>query len=120
MANEYNLKPFTSNQSREEAVRNGRKGGKKSAEARRKKKMLKECMEVLLDLDIKDRDLLKEFEAMGIKDKSNKMLIAFGLFNAAIGGNVKAFHEIRKLIGEDGKDTDLSRLDELLDSLGKI
>ena len=38
MANEQNLIPFTSNQSREEAKKNGAKGGKKSGEVRRKRK----------------------------------------------------------------------------------
>ena len=39
MANEENLKPFTSNQSREEAVRNGQKGGIASGYSRRQKKV---------------------------------------------------------------------------------
>ena len=42
MANEQNLKPFTSNQSREEAVKNGRKGGIRSGEAKREKKLIKD------------------------------------------------------------------------------
>lgn len=42
MANEQNLKPFTSNQSHEEAVKNGRKGGIASGEARREKKLIKD------------------------------------------------------------------------------
>lgn len=42
MANEQNLKPFTSNQSREEAVKNGRKGGIRSGEVRRENKLIKD------------------------------------------------------------------------------
>ena len=38
MANEQNLKPFTSEQSREEAVKNGSKGGTKSGQVRAEKK----------------------------------------------------------------------------------
>ena len=40
MANEENLIPFTSEQSREEAKRNGAKGGKKSGEVRRQRKAI--------------------------------------------------------------------------------
>ena len=40
MSKKENLKPFTSNQSRDEAVKNGRKGGKKSGEVRREKKII--------------------------------------------------------------------------------
>lgn len=45
MSKKENLKPFTSNQSRDEAVKNGRKGGKKSGEVRREKKLLKQIAE---------------------------------------------------------------------------
>lgn len=42
MANEQNLKPFTSNQSREEAVKNGRKGGIRSGEVKRENKLIRD------------------------------------------------------------------------------
>ena len=42
MANEQNLKPFTSEQSHEEAVKNGRKGGIRSGEVKRENKLIKE------------------------------------------------------------------------------
>lgn len=42
MANEKNLKPFTSDQSREEAVKNGRKGGIRSGEVKRENKLIKD------------------------------------------------------------------------------
>ncbi|MBO5060249.1 MAG: hypothetical protein J6C82_04980 [Clostridia bacterium] len=115
MANEKNLKPIKT-LSKEEAKKRGSKGGKKSVESRRKKKQLKECMITLLDLDIKDPDLITTFKSMGIEDKSNKMLVTLGLFNAAASGDVKAFKEIKELIGENIED-DMSKLDEVL---GKI
>lgn len=51
MANESNLKPFTSEQSREEAVKNGRKGGIASGEARREKANLKKQLQVFLEAE---------------------------------------------------------------------
>lgn len=51
MANEQNLKPFTSEQSREEAVKNGRKGGIASGEARRERANLKKQLQVFLESD---------------------------------------------------------------------
>ena len=42
MANEQNLKPFTSDQSREEAVKNGRKGGIASGKAKRENKLIRD------------------------------------------------------------------------------
>ena len=49
MANEQNLVPFTSDQNREEAARNGRKGGKASGKARREKADLRRMAQALLD-----------------------------------------------------------------------
>lgn len=51
MANEENLKPFTSEQSREEAVRNGRKGGIASGEAKRERANLKKQLQIFLESD---------------------------------------------------------------------
>ena len=45
MANEQNLRPFTSEQSHEEAVKNGRKGGIESGKVRRGKRTMQEIME---------------------------------------------------------------------------
>ena len=49
VANENNLVPFTSEQSHEEAVKNGRKGGIASGEAKRNRKMLRDCIDYLLE-----------------------------------------------------------------------
>ena len=50
MANrEDNLIPFTSEQNREEAAKNGRKGGIASGKARREKAIMKATLEMLLD-----------------------------------------------------------------------
>ena len=46
--NEQNLKRLSSNEAREL----GKKGGKKSAEVRRKKKRMKETMQLLLNLKV--------------------------------------------------------------------
>ncbi|MBR3676307.1 MAG: hypothetical protein IKN71_04150 [Alphaproteobacteria bacterium] len=68
--------------SRDEAVKNGRKGGIASGKARRERKALKEQLLLLLD----DEDTQKE--------------LCTALLNQAIGGNTKAFEIIRDTIGE--------------------
>lgn len=78
MANSKNLRVPTSEQAR----KNGRKGGKASAEARKRRKTLKE--ELLL--------LLSEGETQ----KS----VTLALLEKAISGDVKAFEVIRDTIGE--------------------
>ena len=78
MANEQNLKVPTSSEARE----NGRKGGLASAEAKRKRKSLKE--ELLLMLS--DGDVQKS--------------VTLALVEKAMAGDTKAFEVIRDTIGE--------------------
>lgn len=49
MANEQNLRPFTSNQSHEEAVKNGSAGGVASGKARREKADLRRVIQTWLE-----------------------------------------------------------------------
>lgn len=56
MANEQNLVPFTSMQSREEAVKNGRKGGIASAKARKRRNDLREMAQAILDGTFSDKN----------------------------------------------------------------
>lgn len=122
MANEKNLKKgkATQFQSGEEAARNGRKGGKASAKKKKYKKLMKECMNTILSLKATDSEALKVLEDMGIEDTSNNMLVAVGLFNAAVKGNVEAFREIRNLIGEENKDMDLGKIEIIINTLDDI
>lgn len=101
MAGKNNLKPITSTSRAREL---GSKGGKKTQENARKKKQLKEYMEMLLELEVKDTDTWNKLAAKGIpvKEINNKMLLVTALFDKAIvTGDVQAFKEIRGLIGED-------------------
>lgn len=79
MANDDNLKPV---RSKKEARERGKIGGKKSGEARREKKQLKEELILLLQAS----------------DTQEKISVA--LINEALKGNVKAFEVIRDTIGE--------------------
>ena len=92
MANEQNLKPFTSEQSREEAAKNGKKGGVASGKARRDKKNLRQALEMLLEKDYSDKNgnTVSGTEAISVK-----------LFEQAMKGNIKAFETIRSTVGQD-------------------
>ena len=103
MANEQNLIPFTSNQSREEAKKNGRKGGKKSGEVRRKRKAMKEQMEMLLSLPFKQSEGLDFMKDLGIEedDLDNQMALIVALYGKALKGDVQAFNTIREVTQDD-------------------
>ena len=89
--NEQNLRPLS--QSHEEAVRNGRKGGIASGEARRERAKLRELLEVALDEPYVDA-------IDGKTDMTNAEKICIALVEKAIAGDTKAFALIRDTIGE--------------------
>lgn len=81
-ANPQNLVNFTSDQDREAAARNGRKGGIASGEAKRRRKSLREQLEILLE------------------NGNTQESVAVALIEKAMGGDVKAFEVLRDTIGE--------------------
>lgn len=107
MANEQNLVPFTSNQSREEAKKNGRKGGIKSGEARRRNAALRETMNRLLTMKVKVEGLSDVLEADGV-ESTYEDVISMAMIEQAARGDVKAYNAIRATVGQ----TDKSELDE--------
>ena len=82
-------------------------GGKASAESRRRRKALKESMEMLLELPISNMNDYNELAQYGFEmDKAdNSVLVVLGLFKAAKGGDVAAQKELRSLIGEGSNET---------------
>lgn len=93
MANrEDNLKKFTSEQSREKAKENGKKGGIASGEAKRRKRDLKLAMQALLEADVKDK---RTGEVM-----SGAEAIALAQYRKAMKGDAKAFELVRDTSGQ--------------------
>ena len=120
LANEKNLVPFTSEQSREEAVINGRKGGVASGQAKRRRKLLRDSMNALLELPVSSTREYNALIKMGIdiEDIDNSQLIVLALFNRAKSGDVAAIKELRNLIGEDNtEDKSAGQLERLIEGL---
>ena len=86
MANEQNLKPCEYKFTQEEA----KKGGIASGESRRRKKLLRECLDELL---------AKEHTSEG-KTLTGSEALAVTLMKKAMKGDVKAFEVLRDTAGE--------------------
>lgn len=107
MANEANLKPyeFTSDQNREKAAENGRKGGIASGVAKRKKKAMREVLEELLALPLNDLDApekVKSFLDFG-KNKNvtiEQAVLMAQIVKAITKGDTKAAAFIRDTAGQ--------------------
>lgn len=103
MANEKNLMPIeevNSRRTREEHSEDSRKAGKASGKARRRKKSLKQKMQLLLSLPPTDTDRT-ELTIMGVDpdDMDNEMVLVKALFIAAAEGDTKAFDRIQDVLG---------------------
>ncbi|MBQ8768827.1 MAG: hypothetical protein IJZ15_04185 [Oscillospiraceae bacterium] len=108
MANEKNLIPhqFTEDQSREEAARNGQKGGIASGISRRRKKSLKEAADVYLSLPVSDRKRWNSIARKGVDpaDIDNQMAIVVGLTEMASMGDARCAKVLIDILGEDSKE----------------
>lgn len=103
--NEGNLIPI---RTESEAREKGAAGGRKSGEARRRKRDLKAAMNELLNMDVVCPDILDKTTEMGIVGSLDyNAAIVAAMVRKAAGGDVAAFKEIRNLIG---KDNDTERL----------
>lgn len=103
MANkEDNLIKFTSDQDREKASINGRKGGIASGEAKRRKKNMKECLELLLSLDVKNPKVREQLAKLGVEDEqmTNEMAMMVSALNKATKGDIQAMNFVRDTSGQ--------------------
>lgn len=105
MANEENLIPFTSEQNREEAKKNGSKGGKASGVARRRKKALKKAIEMIMCLDV-DGQTKNVLNQLGIDEQDQSIQTAIVAMQAikAMRGDVKAAEYLARYGGETPSD----------------
>ncbi len=109
MKGEENLIPLNE-RTKEEQREIARQGGIASGEARRRKRSIKESLDILLSqpFKLKDKngkDLKKKLEALGIEadDIDNQMAMSYSMFMVAMGGgknSVSAFNSIRDTLGE--------------------
>ena len=89
-------------QTSEEASRAGKIGGIKSGESRRRKRMMREQMEILLTLPIKSKKLKEQLNELGIDDTelNNQMALVVSMYQKALKGDTRAFEILRDTIGE--------------------
>ena len=99
--NEKNLirpEDLTSSELRERA----QKGGKASAESRRRKRDMKQKMKALLELPAAVNDK-EQLEALGVDpdDMDNEMVLVMSMFLSAAQGDTKAFDRVIQILVKD-------------------
>lgn len=102
MANEQNLRPNEYKLTKEEQ----KKGGIKSGEVRRRKRAMKETLESLLSMPMKngkyaDIESIKNFADLKGKNINVEEAMLISMIQKALHGNVNAFEAVRDTIGEN-------------------
>lgn len=83
------------------------KGGANSQKTRKRRKMLKEQLEILLSIPLNDEEIKEKIKDLGIisdDEMNNQMAIVIALYEKALSGDTKAFEIIRDTVGEKPKD----------------
>lgn len=109
MANVQNLKPKDSNQNREEAKKNGKKGGVASGKARREKKAMKETLLSLLSLPLEkgktaDIETIQSLGTLEGKNITVQEAIMLQQVKKALEGDTKAAEYLRDTSGNKLKE----------------
>ena len=128
MANDgiKNLKPFTSDQSREKAAENGRKGGIASGISKREKKDRKQKASEALDLIVRGAgiDKLKKFFNLnGIELTAYEVMLLSCIMKAIQKGDVNALEKLLKIAGEQFTellDVSISKSEKLADIMEQL
>ena len=92
MANEQNLIPFGSKGSKSEEREMQSKGGKNSGVTRRRKRSVKQAVELVMSLPVSDPKVKAKLKKMGIDmdDADNQTAMVVGLLGRAMKGDPKA------------------------------
>lgn len=109
--------------SSELARENGSKGGKAKARNERRRKALRDSMNMLLEMQPVAKEYNKLIEAgFEPEEIDNSLVITLALYREAAKGNVKAIKELRNLIGEDKPDSDAeyTKVDDLIASIDRL
>lgn len=98
MANIENLRTPTT----EEARDIGRKGGIASGKARQQKKLIKDNIELLLSLPIKNNKTKEQLRQLGIEESemNNQMAMVIAMYQKVLKGDVQAFNTLRDTLGQ--------------------
>lgn len=101
-----NLKPMNK-RTKEEQRKVASMGGKASGAARRRKKSMKEAIELIMEMQASKTNVNK-FKKKGLEVETNEDAMAAAMALQAIAGNVKAYSAIANVRGENKQQIEVS------------
>ena len=131
-----NLMPIqevNSRRTREQHSEDSRRAGKASGEARRKKKAMKDAINMLLSLPLKDEKAKAYLEYLGFEeeDMDNQLGLVISMYKEAVAkGNVQAANWIRDTAGDkpvekveanvENKNADISAIKDIANQMKDV
>ena len=97
-----------------------KKGAKASAEVRRKKKNMKECLQLLLSLDVKNPKVREQLAKLGIQDEemTNEMAMMVSALNKATKGDIQAMNFVRDTSGQQvANKVEIDKIPKIVDDI---
>lgn len=110
---EDNLIPFTSEQNREEAKKNGKKGGIASGEARRRKKTMRELAVIVNSLPLSSRNKAQLPDGIKEDEMTFQMGFIIKVYQQALKGDTKAMKlwvELSNTLDEERNKLEIKKL----------
>lgn len=98
MANNENLVRLSPSEARE----NGRKGGKASGEARRRKANFRKTLNMLLTTEIDSEEWTPILKSLGL-DSTLESALNMAMIKEGLAGNVKAYEAVAKYAGQSAQ-----------------
>jgi len=100
-----NLMPIeevNSRRTREQHSADSKRAGQASAEARRKKKAIKETINLMLEMPVFNEKMKKQMQDLGFIDEelTNQTALVLALYKRALSGDVMAFNTLADRSGE--------------------
>lgn len=101
MANEQNLIPFNE-RTPEEHRELSKKGAEMANKVKRQKKSMKEQLELLLSLPIKNEKIKAQLKELGIEENqmNNQMALLIAQYQKGLKGDTQAFNTLRDTSGQ--------------------
>lgn len=99
--NEENLVSLAT-RPQQERIEIARMGQKASTAAKKRRKTMREAMDMLLSLPVKDEKVRKKIAALGIDpdEVDNQMAMVIAQWQQAVKGNTKAYQNVEATVGE--------------------
>lgn len=105
-----NLKPMNK-RTKEEQKKIASAGGKASGAARRKRKSMKEALELIMEMQATDANK-KKLARKGIDVDTNEDVMAAAMTLAAMAGDTRAYAAIASVRGENKQQVEVTSSDE--------